>query len=268
VTTEPGWSPSSERPPLDEAALRAWAGAPGSGWRELRVVDETGSTNDDLAAAARSGEAAGLVLVSEWQRGGHGRLGRSWTAPPRSGLTFSVLLRPTRPPAALGWLPLLAGLAVVDGVEEVAELRLGLKWPNDVLHDERKLAGLLAERVQDAVVVGIGLNVSLRADELPVQGATSLALAGRPGLDRSVLLTAVLGRLAAWVARWEAGDDQGTRSAYRSRCLTIGRTVRADQPGGQAVSGTAVDVDADGRLVVETTSGPVAVAAADVRHLR
>ena len=157
---------------------------PPAGWRQLRRVATTGSTNADLVALAAAGEPAGLVLVADEQTAGRGRLGRGWTAPPGSGLTFSVLLRPHRAAAHLGWLPLLTGLAVVEAVRSVTGVPAELKWPNDVVvrgdGGEGKLAGILAERLggpgagAGAVVVGVGLNVSMSTDELPVHTATSL----------------------------------------------------------------------------------------------
>jgi BirA family transcriptional regulator, biotin operon repressor / biotin---[acetyl-CoA-carboxylase] ligase len=239
-------------------------------WREVRRVDVTGSTNADLAALAAEGEPAGLVLVAGEQTAGRGRLGRTWSAPAGTALTFSVLLRPAVPANRLGWLPLATGLAVADAVRSTAGLGVGLKWPNDVLAGDRKLGGILVERVggTDAAVVGIGLNVAMRADLLPVPSATSLAVelapAAAPRLDD--LLDAVLGRLAERYLAWEAGTEQS--GDYRAACLTLGRTVRVDVPAGAALTGTAVDVDEDGRLLVETDGGVQAVAAGDVVHVR
>src|SRR5436190_8723039 len=122
-------------------------------WREVRVVGETGSTNADLLAEARSGAGEGLVLVAEEQTAGRGRMGRRWISAPRSALTFSVLLRPAGVPAALlGWLPLLAGVAIASALRETAGVDASLKWPNDVIAGGAKLAGILAERWGDAIV--------------------------------------------------------------------------------------------------------------------
>src|SRR3954470_21305583 len=182
-----------DRPPLRESAIRGALLAPGGVWTDLRVVEETASTNADVAAAGRAGAPSGLVLAAERQTAGRGRAGRAWVAPARSGIAVSVLLRPTAPRESWGWLPLLAGLAVVGPLASMSGLDLVLKWPNYVLvGGERKLAGLLAEVVDDAVVVGLGLNVSLRADELPVPTATSLALEGSDVVDRDPVLRAVL----------------------------------------------------------------------------
>ncbi len=133
---------------------------PGSLWREVRVVAETGSTNADLLAAAGAGTGEGTVLVAEAQTAGRGRLDRRWASPPRAGLTLSVLLRPGGVPAALlGWLPLLAGVAAAAAVRRVTTVAAVLKWPNDVLVGDAKLGGILAERTGTAVVIGIGINV-------------------------------------------------------------------------------------------------------------
>jgi BirA family transcriptional regulator, biotin operon repressor / biotin---[acetyl-CoA-carboxylase] ligase len=244
--------------------------ADASPWREVRRVDVTGSTNADLSALAADGEPAGLVLVAGEQTAGRGRLGRAWSAPAGTALTVSVLLRPSVPATRLGWLPLVTGLAVADAVRSVAGLDVGLKWPNDVLAGDRKLGGVLVERVggTDAAVVGIGVNVAMAADQLPVPTATSLAVelapAAAPALE--AILSAVLDRLADRYRAWESGVDQS--DDYRRACRTLGRTVRVDVPAGPGLTGTAVDVDADGRLLVETGGGVQAVAAGDVLHVR
>ena len=257
------------RPPLAAAALRSALAGPGRPWRDLQVVPSTGSTNSDLAQAAREGAAAGLVLVAEEQSAGRGRLDRSWTAPARSGLTFSVLLRPAGPATMLGWLPLLAGLAVAEAVGKVAQLDIRLKWPNDVLVGERKLGGILAERVGGAVVVGFGLNVSAVAAELPGPAATSLAVEGAVCTDRDPVLRAVLRRLADRVTAWDTpGGDPGLAREYADRCASLGRTVRAELPGRGVVTGVAEALDEAGRLGVRTATGLEYVGAGDVVHLR
>ena len=250
----------------------------------------TGSTNADVVALARSGTPEGLVVVAECQTTGRGRLDRRWLAPPRAGLTFSVLVRPGAdvPTHRIGWLPLLGGVALAEAVQRVASVDATLKWPNDLLvrasaADQAvpgKCAGLLAEAVPgtDAVVLGIGVNVSQTAAELPAppdreaMPATSLVLAGATGTDRETLLIAILGRLADWYARWRraAGDpdESGLRAAYRQICLSLGRVVTVSLPDGGQVHGTASDVDADGRIVVRAEDGEYSLAAGDVRHVR
>ncbi|WP_165985315.1 biotin--[acetyl-CoA-carboxylase] ligase [Streptomyces sp. YIM 98790] len=278
------WS-DLERPPLNPAALRRALITEDSLWTRLEVAEVTGSTNADLRERARRGHAAaGAVLAAEEQTQGRGRLGRTWNAPARSGLFCSVLLTPgpAVPEDRWGWLPLLAGVAAASGLSRVAGVEVALKWPNDLLvtvgGTERKLGGILAERTAladgtAAVVLGMGINVSLRADELPVAQAGSLLLAGAPVTDRDPLLRAVLRALADWYERWtaEGGDPaaSGLLEAYASGCSTLGRRVRALLPGGDELRGEAVALDGDGRLVIASAQGvQQPVAAADIVHLR
>jgi BirA family transcriptional regulator, biotin operon repressor / biotin---[acetyl-CoA-carboxylase] ligase len=277
------------RGPLVPAALRRAAVRPGGLWHTVEVIESTGSTNADLLARALRGEPEGTVLATEHQQAGRGRMGRSWTTPPRAALTFSLLVRPAQvPPARRGWLPLLTGVAVVEAVTSVTGVATSLKWPNDVLASTSdgstgKLVGILAEAAADAIVVGIGVNVSTEPGELPERGpgalpATSLLMAGAPAetLDRNPLLLAILTAFERWYLTWrEAKGDpghSGLRHRYTELSGTIGRHVRAELPGGQALSGPAIGVDADGRLLVGSSSaagtGTVSVAAADVVHLR
>ena len=253
------------RPPLDERLLRTSLVRPGSFVTDLRVVAATGSTNDDLAALARAGAPAGTVLVAEEQRAGRGRLDRAWTSPPRAGLTFSVLLRPAAPAYRRTWVPLLTGLAVQQAVARLGAVPSALKWPNDLLLNERKAGGILAQADGDAVVVGIGINVSTRREELP-DGATSLLVEGSECTDRDPLLRAVLRSLGALVADWEDGRD--LRADYEAACDTVGREVRAQLPDGTALTGTATGVDGSGRLLLDTADGARAVSAGDVTRVR
>ncbi|MFF4502210.1 biotin--[acetyl-CoA-carboxylase] ligase [Streptomyces sp. NPDC001401] len=273
------WS-DLDRPPLNAAALRRGLVQEGGLWREVEVVQSTGSTNSDLVALAGAGKAGeGSVLVAEEQTAGRGRLDRQWTAPARSGLFFSVLLKPAEVPVARwGWLPLLTGVAVATGLSRSAGVDTALKWPNDLLvsigGEERKAGGILAERAgDDGVVVGVGINVTLRENELPVPGAGSLALAGAVSTDRDPLLRAMLRSLEEWYGRWrDAGGDpaaSGLQETYAAGCATLGRTVRAELPGDRSITGEAVAVDGDGRLVIATKDGvQEPVGAGDIVHLR
>ena len=259
-----------ERPPLDAADLRRRLIRPGGLWRDVRVLPQTGSTNADLLEEARKGAAEGLVLVAEAQTAGRGRLGRVWSTPPRAAVIFSVLLRPAEvPPARRGWLPLLTGVAVASAVRERTGVPARLKWPNDVLVAERKLAGILAEAHGDAVVVGVGLNVTLSQSELPVPTATSLLIEDAASTDRDGLLTAILTELEDRYQAWRADPDGGgLRADYLRLSATAGRDVRVQLPGGAELTGTAEDVDEVGRLVVRTPGNLVRVGAGDVVHVR
>ncbi|BCB79938.1 biotin--[acetyl-CoA-carboxylase] ligase [Phytohabitans flavus] len=277
-----------DRPPLNARRLTAALVTESGPWTRLDLRTETGSTNADAASAARAGEPEGLVVVAETQTAGRGRHDRAWVSPPRAGITASVLLRPglavperewpAAPPAVYGWLPLLAGVALVETATRIAEVPAVLKWPNDLMVGDLKCAGILAEGVPNggppAVVVGIGLNVTLRAAELPPdRPATSLQLAGATMTDRDPLLRALLRGLAGWYARWRfAGGDaeaSGLAEAYRHNCGTIGRSVRVLLPTGEELAGEAIAVDAAGQLVVRTDEGQSrSVAAGDVVHVR
>jgi len=240
-------------------------------WREIRVVDETASTNADIRAAADSGEGEGLVVVAERQSAGRGRLDRQWESPARAGVLMSLLLRPTVASARLPLLPLLTGVAMAEAVRAVAELPAMVKWPNDVLVDGRKLGGVLVERTGDgAVVVGIGINVSTRPEELPVPTGTSIQMAGGSA-DRESLVKEAL---RAFERRYAAFTDAGgapasVLPAYREVCDTIGREVEVQLPDGASARGMAVAVDDSGMLVVRGADGVERTwSAGDVVHVR
>ena len=293
----PGAAPDAGagRKPLDAASLARAVVRPGGLWQAVEVADRTGSTNADLLARALAGAREGVVLAAEEQSAGRGRMGRTWVAPPRAALTFSLLVRPAAvPPARRGWLPLLAGVAVASAVTAVTGVQTRLKWPNDVLAGPAKLGGILAEATGDAVVVGIGLNVSAEPGELPppgpgalaatslriagsavpeIAGSAALQIAGSAVPEREPLLIAILAGFEGWYQAWCRADGDpercGLRAAYTQLSGTIGRRVRAELPGGQVLSGLAVGVDPDGRLLVRVSSGTVVpVAAGDVVHLR
>jgi BirA family transcriptional regulator, biotin operon repressor / biotin---[acetyl-CoA-carboxylase] ligase len=264
---------------IDLAELRQELIRPGGLWQKVDLVPQTGSTNADLAARARRGEAPGTVLITDYQSAGRGRQGRSWTAPPGSGIAMSILVRPDGiDPSRWTWLSLLAGLAVSDGVRRASDLPAVLKWPNDVLIADRKVCGILSERVDTshgpACVVGIGINVSLEENELPVPTATSLVIAarqlgGRPA-SRTAVIATVLAAFELLYSRWaaQAGDDASLAAAYAERCDTLGRPVRVQLSEQRSVEGIADRVDRDGRLVVRTDSGSSVHGAGDVVHLQ
>lgn len=250
-------------------------------WSRIDWVRETGSTNADLADAARAGSPGGRVLVTEHQTAGRGRFARRWETPLGTSIGCSVLLRTARPASDWGWLSLLAGMAVADAIEAAtgldreasASARVQLKWPNDVLIDGRKVCGILAERVEPsspgelpAAIVGMGINIAMSDDELPVPTATSLRVAGLPERTDDLLI-ALLHRFGVLFGEWERFGD--VRDAYRRRCASIGRELRVMESPDSVLFGRGVDVDAAGRLVVRLADGTErAFAAGDVHHLR
>ncbi len=259
-----------DRPPLPAAALARDLSA--GMWHDVRVLAETASTNAFVAQQARDGAGEGLVVVAERQTAGRGRLGRSWQAPARAALTFSVLLRPPVPSAVWSLTTLLTATAVVEAVRAVTDVEATLKWPNDVLAPAgRTLAGLLAEAADGALVVGVGLNVATRRDELPVETATSLVLEGARSPDRVVLLKETLRALERRYRAWVAADGAPSvvLAPYRAICETIGTHVRLELPGDRAVVGVVTSVDDAGRVVVREDGGAERpYAAGDVVHLR
>ena len=241
-------------------------------WRSLEVVEEIGSTNAALVAAAATDAPEGTVLVAEHQVAGRGRLDRVWTSPPRAGLTVSFLLRPDVPAARRAWLPLLTGVALAEAVLDVTGVRSSLKWPNDLLAvDGLKLAGILAESTGTAVVVGVGLNVNTTTAELPDTG-TSLSRVLGTTVDRGPVLLAFLRGVERRYKQWTdvLGDpvSSGLAQDYLGWSSTVGAEVAVSLPDGSILEGTAQAVDWDGRLVVSTAQGTVELAAGDVRHVR
>ncbi|WP_030485022.1 biotin--[acetyl-CoA-carboxylase] ligase [Nocardioides aequoreus] len=252
-------SSADSRPPIAPLTHEGW---------EVEVVPESASTNAELAERFRAGAGERLALAAQHQTAGRGRLGRDWVVTPGSSLTVSFLLEPDVEARRWTWLPLLTGVATARAVTAATGLGARLKWPNDVLVDDAKVGGILLERVEReghaAAVVGVGLNVLQTREELPVETATSLALAG-VAADRTTLLAALLRELDTAYDAWLRGED--LRAAYLGLCSTLGRAVRVTVPGG-VVEGEAVDVDADGRIVVRTAAGEEHLGAGDVVHVR
>lgn len=251
----------------------------------LYEVASSSSTNSELSARAdREGMGDLTVMLTRYQSAGRGRLGRSWTAPPGAAVAVSVLLRPrfadgaAPGPERLGWLPIIAGTAMTEAMRSVLPGRdVGFKWPNDVLVGGRKICGILAELLPAAtgVVVGSGVNTRMTAEELPVPTATSLAVEGAPvddALEDAVIAAYLVGlrdRVGRYLAAGADADASGIRIEARAACLTLGRTVNIELPDGDVLRARAVDLDVDGRLVVEGEDGVTrSVAAGDVTHVR
>jgi BirA family transcriptional regulator, biotin operon repressor / biotin---[acetyl-CoA-carboxylase] ligase len=252
-----------DRPAMDvEEIQRALAG-PEHFWR-VEVVEETGSTQVDLLERAQAGEEAGRVLIAEFQSAGRGRLQRGWQAPARSGVMLSFLLRP---PALSPWLTLITAVATRDAVTELTQIPATLKWPNDLVIEDgrglRKLGGILAEVRGDAVVVGMGINVTLTETELPVENASSLWLEGAE-IRREALVAGILNNLAARYSTFIESGPESIRRDYIASSSTIGRKVSIETPAG-TLQGIASGIDLDGHLLLD--SG-VSVAVGDIIHLR
>jgi BirA family biotin operon repressor/biotin-[acetyl-CoA-carboxylase] ligase len=240
-----------------------------------------GSTNSELVARATELPDLAVIATAD-QTAGRGRLGRVWSAAPGAALAVSVFVRhdasELSAPQRLGWLPLIAGVAMSRAVRSLGVVGAGIKWPNDVLVDttagDRKLCGILAELTADGVVIGAGLNLSMALADLPVPTATSLSLLGVTTdaelTDRA--LAAYLRELVALVAQWRAAPDlSAVRALVEAELQTLGRAVRVDRPGFAVLLGIAEALDDDGRLLVRASDpieGVIAVAAGDVTHLR
>lgn len=266
--------------PIDMARLDALLTAAGASWPVPRVLATTGSTNDDIAALAAEGSPEGTCVVADEQTAGRGRLDRTWVSPPGGGLWMSVLLRPGAVAAdRYSWLPLLAGVAATDALQEACGVRAELKWPNDIVaiaaacggsEGPRKMGGVLSAVLpgpaagEPAVVLGIGINVAMRSSDLPVRQATSVLLeGGRP--DRTALLASMIQGLERRVAQWRDGDA-ALASDYRARCATIGRRVDVQLPGDREVSGVVSGIDDDGHLLISDGESSLRVTAGDVIH--
>ena len=264
---------SAVQPP-PEVLLSALTAGPSS-IRGVEWHDAIGSTNDRAAELAAAGAPEVQVVLADEQTTGRGRLGRVWQAPPGSSLMASFLLRPAPGAGPLTALPLVAGLALAETVERHLRVagsaaEVGLKWPNDLLLDGRKAAGVLVERHGGAVVVGLGCNVDWRGVPRPAElgAATSIAEAAGGPIDRWRLLAGLVGVLTSRYAAW--GSDSGPAlDAYRERCATVGREVRVELATGRALHGRAVAVDDDGALLIEDGEGlRTACTAGDVHHVR
>lgn len=222
---------------------------------------EAGSTNE-LAVAD---PVRHRIVVADHQQAGRGRLDRGWVTPPGAALTFSAVFDPVVEPEWWPVVPLVAGYAVARALGAGASL----KWPNDVLIGERKVCGILVERVNTRppmVVIGIGINVDQTAEELPVPSATSLALEGR-ALDRTQLFGDVVSSLRSSLGAF-ASSPKSFVDQYRGLSATLDRDVRVELPGDRTVDGRVLDVDDHGRLQLQTSEGLLTLSAGDVVHVR
>ena len=233
-------------------------------WR-VSVVEVTGSTQDDLYQLASSGSAIPkTILASEFQLSGRGRLDRTFEAAPHSALTFSLYIEPKVSKDEWSFLTLLAGLSVHEALHALdPQIEIGVKWPNDLLIGEKKFVGMIAQASGKGIVLGIGINVGMTVDELPVANATSLAIEGFLELDRNLILATFINHFEINLEMWE--HDKSFLAEYRSASITLGRELEVTLPGGEVIHSTAIDISDTGALLLENG---VEVTVGDVVHLR
>ena len=229
------------------------------------MVEVTGSTQDDLFKLASSNTAIPkTILASEYQTTGRGRLDRSFEAPSHSALTFSIYIEPKVDKEEWSFLTLLAGLSLHEALHTLdPQIEVGIKWPNDLLIHEKKFVGMIAQATNKGVVIGIGINVGMTKEELPVENATSLSIEGFTQLDRNLILAAFINHFEINLEMWE--NDQSFLAQYRSASVTLGREVEITLPGGEKVSSRATDISNAGALILDNGSE---VTVGDVVHLR
>jgi BirA family biotin operon repressor/biotin-[acetyl-CoA-carboxylase] ligase len=249
------------RPPLDSSVISEKIS---QYWR-VSVVEVTGSTQDDLAQLVADKKAkSGEVITTEFQSAGRGRLDRKFDAPASSALMFSFYVEPQRDKSDWSFLPLLTGLSAIFALTKLdPEFSPTLKWPNDILIKDGKVGGIIAQASGGGVVIGVGINVGMTQEELPVVTATSLALNSFLELDRNLILATFLTTFEELFERWQNGED--LRHLYKERSATIGHDIRIEHPDGSHKNGKAIDVTPAGELILEDGSR---VTVGDIVHLR
>ena len=235
-------------------------------WR-VRVVDVTGSTQIDLAESIRARTARdGEVLIANYQSSGRGRLEREFIAAPSSALLFSLYKKVFRPREEWNFIALLTALSIVDALIELdKDVNISLKWPNDILVNEKKLAGLLCEATEDGVIVGVGINVTMSSEELPVATATSLILENFPEIDRSAILKKILQIFEKKFSQWSHEGSAPFIAAYEELCSSLHRSIQIIAPDGHSKKAVATGVTSLGELILEDGS---IINSADIIHLR
>lgn len=250
----------------------------------LFVFDELPSTNTFALELARNPIPQGTVVLADRQTAGRGRLQRSWFSPPDANIYGSLIFSFKHPFQALGWIPLMAGMAIAQAIEESIKIKIKLKWPNDILIDEQKIGGILCESFKrdstdTCVVIGFGLNVNLSESAFPKdleRMASSLQIHAKHPLDRNQLIQSIIPSLELG---WDALNSQGPSScqlAYSARCSTLGKQILAQFPDGTTLEGVAQSIGAHGQLQMMPSSSDtpaqsarmVDVHAGDIRHVR
>jgi len=248
------------RAPLDKSIITSLIS---QYWR-VSVVELTASTQTDLATKVNSAVATpGDLIAAEFQSAGRGRLDRNFQAPPQSALLFSFYVTPKRSKECWSFISFLAAIALYEIIAKDQASGISLKWPNDILIGEKKVAGLIAEQTNQGIIIGIGLNVSISEEEIPVPNATSLAMSGCLNLDRNLLLADFLNHFEELFKQWEEGEDFVER--YERMSSTVGSRIRVEVLGRESVEGLARAITAQGALVLEDG---FEVNVGDVVHLR
>ena len=257
---------NAPRAPLDQSAI---ASELSQYWR-VSVVDLTTSTQDEIArklsnSPVINSENFNDVVVAEFQSNGRGRLDRSFDAPKSSALLFSFGHQPKRSQSDWGFLPLLTGMCVARSLNSfvLGDLPVTLKWPNDLLIGDKKLGGMIAEVRGVSVIIGVGINIEMSPEELPVETATSLSIVGSSELNRNQILIKILKEIQLGLTSWDAGEIFVDR--YREASSTLGKQVRVHRPNGEALDSRALDIDPSGALILENGER---ITVGDVIHLR
>jgi BirA family biotin operon repressor/biotin-[acetyl-CoA-carboxylase] ligase len=254
-------STDAPRAPLDRKAISAEI----SHYWRVSVVEITGSTQDDLYQRATTSDGvAKSVIAAEYQSAGRGRLDRTFIAPATSALTFSLYIEPKIEREEWSFLTLLTGISICEALTLVdPKIAIGLKWPNDLLIGEKKVGGIIAQATDKGVVIGIGINVHMSKEELPVENATSLSIEGFTNLNRNTILSAILNHIEVNFQVWELG--QSFIEKYRQLSVTIDKDIEATLPGGLSIRSKAIGISESGALLLESGE---AVTVGDVVHLR
>jgi BirA family biotin operon repressor/biotin-[acetyl-CoA-carboxylase] ligase len=237
--------------------------------RLIKKIAQTESTNSLAMEMGKQGAVAGTVVVAVTQTRGRGRLQREWFSPPGTGLYFSIILRPQLEPIDLPKITLAAGVAICQAFEQVCQLSLGIKWPNDLLVDGKKLGGILCETapINDSndepgilVILGVGLNITTPESAFPEQvrgKATSLLAATGQDFDKETVLDAVLGGIDDTIARLESGKFGAILDQWRARDVLLGKTLSWLNPAGRVVTGRALGIDGSGQYHIRDIRGRI-----------